>query len=341
MAFHVFINNSKDYVLVEEGKSILEAAKNNQISLPHSCNNGRCSKCKCKVIVGSYDMQEYSINALSETEKSDGYILTCKTYPLSDMFIQYDYQERNLSRVTSKVISIEKICIDIAVIKMKLYSNKESTFIAGQYFDFIMKNGKKRSYSIANSPSRDGFVEFHIRHLPGGLFTDYVFGMEGKCLKEKEILYLEGPLGTCDFQVNGEKPVIFLATGTGFAPIKSMMEEIIYKNINRPIYFYWGVNKPVDLYMNQLVKSWELISSNFKYVPVVYDDSFRNIWFGRIGNVYEAVMEDFKDLSSFQVYACGSSNMIKKASRDFVLRSNLPKKEFYSDEFISESDLQS
>ncbi|AFZ82651.1 2Fe-2S iron-sulfur cluster-binding protein [Candidatus Kinetoplastidibacterium crithidiae] len=333
MSFHISIKPGTEYLMVKNNQSILEAAKEKQIALPHSCSNGKCAKCKCKVLSGSFEISNYSNKALTDQEKSNNIILTCKTYPLSDMVIQYDHliDKSPSFKTIGRVISIERKTVDVIILKIKISFGERFLFKPGQYVDFLLKNGEKRSYSIANSPFIDQYLEFHIKHFFGGLFTDQLFGLTNIHLKEDDILRLEGPFGSFILQEKSKNPIIFLASGTGFAPIKSMMEYIIRENIfSQPIYLYWGARKLSDIYMNDLAKSWESLIVNFKYRPVLINEISESMV-----NIPEYVMKDFKDLSSFQIYACGSNIMIESAKRDFITKCRLPVNKFYSDAFIS------
>ncbi|MBW0454431.1 MAG: 2Fe-2S iron-sulfur cluster binding domain-containing protein [Candidatus Kinetoplastibacterium crithidii] len=333
MSFCISIKPGIEYLIAKKNQSILDAAKEKKIALPHSCSNGKCAKCKCKVLSGSFEISNYSSNALTEQEKSNNMILTCRTYPLSDMVIQYDnlIDKSSSFKTVGKLISIEKKAVDIIVLKIKIPLGERFLFKPGQYIDFLLDNGRKRSYSIANSPFIDKYLEFHIRHFFGGLFTDQLFGLTNNHLKENDVLRLEGPFGSFILQEQTKNPIIFLASGTGFAPIKSMMEYIIRKNIfSQPIYLYWAARKLSDIYMDDLAKSWESSIRNFKYIPIVIDQTSESMV-----NIPKYVMQDFKDLSDFQVYACGSNIMIESAKRDFIMKCRLPVNEFYSDAFIS------
>ena len=183
---------------------------------------------------------------------------------------------------------------------------------------------------MANAPHDDEFVQLHVRHVPGGTFTDHVF----KTMRERDILRLEGPFGTFFLREESQKPVVFVASGTGFAPIKAVIEHMRHKGIARPATLYWGGRRPKDLYLNELAKSWPLT-----YVPVISDALPEDHWTGRTGFVHRAVMADFPDLSGHQVYACGVPVMVDAARRDFTAQCKLPEDEFYADSFTTQADV--
>jgi len=214
-------------------------------------------------------------------------------------------------------------------------ANERLQFLAGQYVEFLLRDGKRRSYSMANAPYKDDFLTLHIRHMPGGLFTDQVF----TTLKERDILRLEGPLGTFFLREDSDKPMVLLASGTGFAPIKALVEQCAHTGSQRPITLYWGGRRPQDLYMMALCEEWANTLPNFKFVPVISNAQPEDAWHGRSGFVHQAVIDDLPDLSAYQVYACGAPIVVESAQRDFVALCKLPADEFYADSFTSEADL--
>jgi CDP-4-dehydro-6-deoxyglucose reductase len=216
------------------------------------------------------------------------------------------------------------------VIRLKLPANERLVFLAGQFIEFLQKDGSRRSFSMACPPHDAELLELHVRHVAGGVFTDHVFGK----MKERDILRFEGPLGTFFLREDSQKPIVFVASGTGFAPIKSVIEHALRKSVARPMTLSWGGRRPKDLYMDALARQWPI-----KYVPVVSDALPEDGWTGRTGFVHRAVMEDFPDLSGYQVYACGVPVMVDAARRDFVQTCGLPEEEFFADSFTTQADL--
>jgi CDP-4-dehydro-6-deoxyglucose reductase len=173
-----------------------------------------------------------------------------------------------------------------------------------------------------------------VRHTPGGLFTDHVFGG----LKVRDLLRFEGPLGSFYLREDSDKPVVMVASGTGFAPIKAMCEYAFEKKLeqDRPITLYWGCRAKRDLYMLDLPRSWQ--RPGFKFVPVLSDPTPECRWSECTGFVHRQVMADFPDMSGIQVYACGTPLMVEAAREDFSARCGLPLDEFYADSFLTEAD---
>lgn len=221
------------------------------------------------------------------------------------------------------------------LVQLKLPANEKLVFLAGQYIEFLLRDGSRRSFSMANAPHDAELVELHIRHVAGGQFTDHVFNK----MKERDILRCEGPLGTFFLREDSEKPIVFVASGTGFAPIKAVIEHMKHKGIARPATLYWGGRRPKDLYMNALAQQWAATIPGFKYVPVISDAAPEDGWTGRTGFVHRAVMQDFPDLSGHQVYACGVPVMVDSARKDFTAACKLPEEEFYADSFTTQADL--
>jgi CDP-4-dehydro-6-deoxyglucose reductase len=240
-----------------------------------------------------------------------------------------------IKKLPSRVAKLERVTNDVMILSLQLPATERMQFKAGQYIEFLLKDGKRRAYSIATTPHSDELLALHIRHMPGGLFTDQVFGT----LKEKDILRFEGPLGTFFLREDSQKPMVMLASGTGFAPIKAMIDHWAHQESTRPITLYWGGRRPADLYMNELCEEWAKTLPNFTYIPVISDALPEDNWTGRTGFVHKAVMQDLRNLSYYQVYACGAPIMVESAQRDFVAECQLPNEEFFADSFTSEADL--
>ena len=339
MTFNVSIQPSNHQFTAKPDESILQGALNSGIGLPYGCRNGACGSCKGKLVSGTVDYGKHSVTALSDAEKAEGKALFCCARPLSDVVIEArvfdatkDFQVKILP---SRVQTIERVAPDVVVVSLKLPANERLQFLAGQYIEFLLKEGKRRSYSMANAPHDDAFVQLHIRHMPGGHFTDHAFAK----MKERDILRFEGPLGSFYLREDSDKPMIMVASGTGFAPVKAVIEHSIHREFKRPITLYWGGRRPHDIYMMDLCKGWAAAHAHITFIPVVSDALPEDNWSGRSGFVHRAVMEDFADMSTHQVYACGAPVVVDSARKDFIGQCDLPEDEFYADSFTSEADL--
>jgi len=343
MSFQVTVLPSNHTFSAEPGQTVLDAALAAGIVLPYSCRNGACSTCKGRVVSGEFDAGPHPAQILMPEEREAGYTLFCQARPQSDMVIESaevrlasDIQIRKLP---VRVIAIERPAPDVAVLKLQLPAAEPFRYYAGQYVEVILKDGRRRSYSMAVPPHAGSPLELHVRHMPGGVFTDHVFGAGATQMKEREILRLEGPFGSFFLREDSDKPVVLLASGTGFAPVKAIVEHMIHLGTARPVRLYWGGRRPRDLYMDALARQWSGQLPDFRYVPVVSEPAAEDAWTGRTGFVHRAVMEDIPDLSGYQVYACGAPPMVEAARRDFGERCGLPAGEFYADAFTSEADL--
>ena len=308
------------------------------VGLPYGCKNGACSSCKGKVISGSVTHKPHQARALTPEEEAAGMSLFCCAMPHADLVIEAREVAGSgdfpIKKMPSRVSTIEKVAPDVVVISLQLPANETLQYRAGQYIEFLLRDGKRRSYSIATAPD-NGPLTLHIRHMPGGLFTDQVFST----MKERDILRFEGPLGTFFVRDDSDKPMVLLASGTGFAPIKAIVEHLVQTGSTRPMALYWGGRRPQDLYLDALCREWAAKLPNFQYVPVVSNAEAEDNWSGRSGFVHQAVMADLPDLSGYQVYSCGAPIMVESAKKDFVAHCRLPEDEFYADAFTSEADL--
>lgn len=341
MSFHITLVPAQRSFEVLRDEAILPAAIRQGVGLPYGCRDGACGSCKSKLLEGRVIHGAHQLKALSVAEEEAGYILTCCATPQSDCIVEArsvpGAGEFPVLKLPSRVLSITRPSADVAVLRLQLPANQNLQYRAGQYVEFILQGGARRSYSMANAPHLLGSppaIELHVRHMPGGRFTDHVFG----AMKEKDILRMEGPFGSFFLREESVKPIVLLASGTGFAPIKAIIEQMQHKAIGRPAVLYWGARRRADLYMHEWALQAAAEMPNLRYVPVLSEATVEEAWEGRTGFVHQAVMQDLPDLSGHQVYACGAPVMVESAERDFVTRCGLPREEFYADAFTSEAD---
>lgn len=325
---------------VADGESVLAAALRQGYVLPYGCKNGACGSCKGRLVEGQLDYGTYQKKALGDDEKAQGKALFCQAKPLTDITIEARTvgaaKDIQVKKLPCRVQKLERLADDVMALYLKLPANERLQFLAGQYIEFLLRDGSRRSFSMANAPHDDELLQLHVRHVAGGQFTDHVFGK----MKERDILRMEGPLGTFFLREDSDKPIVLVASGTGFAPIKAMIEHAFHTGIRRPMVLYWGGRRPRDLYMNGLAQTWAAEHpGQLQYVPVVSDALPEDPWAGRTGFVHRAVMQDFPDLSLHQVYACGVPIMVDSARKDFVEKCRLPELEFYADSFTTQADL--
>jgi CDP-4-dehydro-6-deoxyglucose reductase len=334
MSFKVTIKPSGHTFTVEDGETILDAGLREGFALPYGCRNGACGSCKGTVLEGRIDYGTYQESALTAQEKARGKALFCRARPLSDLVIEVKEigaaKDVVVKTLPCRVEKLERAADDVMIVKLKLPANERLQFLAGQYIDILLKDGRRRSYSLANPPHDDALLELHIRRVPGGLFTEQVF----TTLKERDILRLRGPLGSFFIREDSDKPMIFVAGGTGFAPIKAMLEHAFAAHLDRQMVLYWGARARKDLYRVELPLAWAREHANFSFVPVLSAPEPGDAWQGRTGLVTDAVLADFADLSGFEVYACGAPAMVDSARSRFTAERGLPEDAFYADAFV-------
>lgn len=337
-SFAISVQPSGIQFEAQSGESLLAAGVRQGIGLPYGCKDGACGSCKCKLLSGQVQQSNFQRKALSEEEEAQGFVLTCSARAQSDIILESRQVTPAgalpVKKMPTRVSSLVRKAEDVVLMQLQLPANDSFVYRAGQYVEFILRDGARRSYSMANAPSHGPGVELHIRHMPGGRFTDLVFGS----MKEKDILRIEGPMGSFFLREASSKPMVFLASGTGFAPLKALLEHMQHCGITRPVTLYWGGRRPADLYMDHWVRAQCAAMPHLHYVPVVSDALPEDAWQGRTGFVHRAVLEDFPDLSGHQVYACGAPIVVDSAKRDFCAQAGLPADEFFADAFTSEAD---
>ena len=340
MSFNITVQPSGRTFIAQTDEALLAAAIRGGIGLPYGCKDGACGSCKCKKLEGTIIQGTHQLKALSVEEAAQGFILTCCATALSDVVIESrnvtDESAFPIKKMPTRVASIVRASHDVMVMRLQLPAADVFKYHAGQYVEFLLRDGDRRAYSMANAPHTqldNPGVELHIRHMPGGKFTDHVFS----AMKEKEILRVEGPFGSFYLREDSTKPMVLLASGTGFAPIKAMIEHMQFKSITRPAVLYWGGRRPADLYQHEWVLAKVAEMPNLTYVPVVSDALPEDAWTGRTGFVHNAVLQDFADLSGHQVYACGAPIVVDSAQAAYIA-AGLPEDEFFADSFVTEKD---
>lgn len=327
---------------VPDGMSILQAGLNAGFSLPYSCRQGVCSSCRGAVRDGVLDFGEVHPAYLSEADRAKGFAHLCQAKPLGDLTIEIRELEGlagiRVRTVPCRVSKIEHPAPDVTILGLRLPLNENMLFLAGQHIEFLLPDERRRSYSIASKASAEGVIalELHIRHTTGGYFTQEILAG----LKERALMRFEGPLGSFHLRDDSDKPVIFVAAGTGFSPIQSICSTALERGVNqrRPMTLYWGGRTRQDLYRLELAQGWARDHANFTFIPVLSEPTPACAWSGRTGLVHEAVMADFEGLDAVQVYVCGAPVMVEAARRDFIEKRGLPAHGFFADSFLTAAD---
>lgn len=332
MTFKIHIQSSGREFTAEEKETVLAAALRQGVMLPYSCRNGACGTCKGKLLAGRVDYGTYETKAMSEAEREQGHALFCQAKPLSDLVIEAKeiaaVKDIPIRIMPARVAQMEKLADDVMQLSLKLAEGQRLQYLAGQYIDILLSGNKRRSFSLSTSPLSDELMQLHIRHVPGGFFTDHVFTK----MQEKDLLRFQGPYGMFFLREDNDRPAILVAGGTGFAPIKSILEYAFAKGIVRPLHLYWGVRAKRDLYLPELPPIWTRERANFKFTPVLSEPRPEDHWDGRRGWVHEAVAADYPDLSRHEVYASGPPPMIE-ALKPMLNKHGLPGDRLYYDSF--------
>jgi CDP-4-dehydro-6-deoxyglucose reductase len=327
MPFTVTISSSGHQFECEDNETILDAAIRQNIGLPYGCRNGRCGSCAADLISG--DVTYYGVPPALE-EAGEGKCLPCQGFAASDLSIAVREAQATsdleVRLLPVRVHAVDHLTDDVVRLLLKLPDNQRLQFRAGQYLDFLLSDGRRRAFSIANAPHDDEFIELHIRHVDGGEFTDWVFTQ----MKERSILRIQAPLGTFVLDEDSDRPMIFMGGGTGFAPLKGQIEQAFRAGATQPIYLYWGVRSERDLYLRELPEQWVRQHDNFRFVPVLSEPD--DDWQGRTGWVHEAVLADFADLSGYDLYMAGPPPMVS-AGREAFRAAGMPEAQMHFDSF--------
>jgi len=304
--------------------------------VPYSCRNGTCAACKSKLISGSVTHNNYDTAALSDEELADGLVLLCQAQPTQDCVIEADeiaiLTSLNIDRLPCRITALEQLSHDVMQVSLQLPRQTVFNFIPGQYIDILLRDGTRRGFSIAGGSHEQ--LQLHVRHVPGGRFTTQVF----QSMKIRDILKFEGPLGTFFLRKDSDRPIILIAGGTGFAPLKAILEDTFAGEFNRFAHLFWGVRTQADLYMRELVDSWcEKRPDTFAFTPVYSELPDNKFCQGETGWVHDAVMRHYTDMSEFEVYASGPPPMIDAVRRTFGER-GLSNDRLYYDSFEFSSD---
>ena len=341
MTFKITVQPADVSFDVARDEAILAAAIRVGVGLPYGCRDGACGSCKSRLVEGRVIHGVHQSKALSAEEEADGWILTCCAAPQTDCVVQArtvaGAGEFAPVKMPARVASLQRAADDVIVMQLQLPATAAFRYRAGQFVEFILRDGARRSYSMATAPSLLGTppsIELHLRHMPGGKFTDAVF----TTMKERDILRIEGPFGSFFLREDSDKPIVLLASGTGFAPIKAIVDEMRLKGDRRPVRLYWGCRHRGDLYQHAWAVEAAATLPHLTYVPVLSEARPEDAWQGRTGFVHHAVMADLPDLSGHAVYACGAPVMVSAAQRDFIARCQLPEDVFFADSFTSEAD---
>jgi CDP-4-dehydro-6-deoxyglucose reductase len=338
MGFQISAQPSQHVFQAEAGETILDAALRQGLMMPYGCRDGACGACRGKVLAGQVNHGKALIHTLTDEEREEGFALFCCASAESDLVIETREMRSSMEipvrTLPVRVQKLTRAAPDVMILELMLPPGERLQFLAGQYIDILLKEGRRRAFSLANAPHDDGFLQLHVRLVPGGNFTGQVFS----AMKERDMLRINGPHGSFFLREDSTKPMLLIAGGTGFAPIKAIVEHAIAERITRPMTLYWGGRCQADLYMQDIAKAWAEKYAHIHYIPVLSEALDSDSWTQRSGLVHKAAMQDYPDLSGHQVYVCGSPAMVTAARRDFVQHCALPEAEFIADSFEFAND---
>ena len=314
--FQLTIHPSPQPLKLRSGETLLEAGLRHGVALPFECRNGGCGKCRCTLLHGSVDHGVYQRSALSDAQRAHGRALMCCATALSDLEIEVEgdlQHQPALKTHVARIDRIEPLAPEVMRLLLVPVNGEPIPFKAGQYINIILDDGQRRAFSFANAPQVRDHIELHVRRVPGGRFTSHVFTQ----MQRGDELRFEEPLG--DFTLRGSAlPILFVAGATGFAPVKSIVEDAFARGLTRPMRLYWGVRKRADLYAFELAQRWQRDHAHFRFIPVLSELDPAGGWSGRTGLVHEAMLQDFPDLRDHEVYVCGSVKMVEAAVPAFL-----------------------
>lgn len=326
MTFIVRVVGSEIAFSCEPREFVLDAAERGGYFMPSSCRKGACSTCEARLLAGEVEQRGHG----RRTER-DGTALMCRAQPRTDLIIGPRRIERidifRRRTIAARVFRLVRAAPDVTILTLRFPIGLRAPFKAGQYLQVIMDDGDRRNFSMANSARDNDGAELHIRHVPGGKFSTNILSR----FSVGDPLRIEVPFG--DFHLRASKrSAILVATGTGFAPIKSIVETAIHAGQCRPMHFYWGARRRDDMYLADLPGRWAQRLPWFSFTPVLSEPP--RSWAGHTGLVHNAVREDHADLSAADVYACGNPLMVAGAQRDFIGSHGLPAAQFFADAFV-------
>lgn len=339
MSYTVTIQPSGHQISVNAGETVIDAALRQGIMIPYSCRGGTCGSCMGEVLSGEITYPDGLPPAITEAEAAEGKALFCRAQPLSDLEIRVREVRRGTDivprKVPARVVEIEDLSHDVRRLLLKMPANMRMPFFAGQYIDVLLPGGKRRGFSLANAPHDDDLLELHVRLVAGGQFTRFVF----EEMKEGTLLRLEGPFGQFYLREDSDRPILMMGGGTGFAPLKGILEHAFQIGVGRPMHLYWGVRARRDLYLDALPRQWEREHPNFRYTPVLSEPAPGDDWQGRTGLVPEVLLADHPQLADYDVYMSGPPAMIS-AAKQLFLAHGLDPAHLYYDSFDFAPDSQ-
>lgn len=338
MTFRIDVRPDGSSFAAEADEILLDAALRQGVLLPYGCRDGACGACRGRVLEGRVDHGSTPPDTLDDAARAAGWALFCSARPLSDLTIEtrspLPTQHFPVRTLRARIESLEPAAPDVMIVRLKLPGGERLPYLAGQYVDVLIDPDRRRSFSLAGAPDGDPVLELHVRRVPGGRFSEQLFTE----LRPRDLLRIRGPLGAFFLRepaagTASPPPLLLVAGGTGFAPIKAIVEQALISGSRRPMTIYWGGRRRIDLYRLDLAERWAAEHAHLRFVPVLSDSPPVEGWRGRTGLVHLAALQDHPDLSACQAYVCGAPAMVAAARHDFIARGGLREEEFFADAF--------
>jgi CDP-4-dehydro-6-deoxyglucose reductase, E3 len=325
---------SQQVLSVEDDETILDAALRAGLNLPHSCKGGHCSSCRARIVTGEVHYPAGPPLGITQHEARAGWALLCQAHAASVELtveirdIHPPAVEYHVQSLPCRIEQMRALAPGVMAVFLRLPATERLAYLPGQYLDIMLPHNRRRSFSIANAPNESGFIELHIRRVAGGEFTQQLFaGMQ-----EKTLLRIEGPLGQFWFREESPRPALLIGGGTGYAPLRAMLQHLLERGDRRPLHLYWGAQTRADLYEERWLVEMTRRFTNFTYTPVLSAPNDLDNWQGRSGWVHLAAIEDHPDLRQFDVYASGPPIMVEAIRHQFIER-GLPAEQLFFDSF--------
>lgn len=332
MTFSVTVSPSGHTFTVEPEESLLDAALRQGLAFPYGCRNGACGSCRGRVAAGDVHYPAGTPGGISQTEMDRGYALFCHAHARSDLAVEIEeidsVQAIRVRTLPVRISEKRQLAHDVMLLGLQLPAGERLQYLAGQYVDVLLRDGRRRAFSLATAPADDTQLELHVRLVQGGSFSGYVFNE----LRERALMRIHGPLGSFYLRKDRTGPIVLVAGGTGFAPVKAMLDDLLLEGSARDVHLYCGARSKKDLYMDAMAHEWTRRHANVRYTPVLSEPEPQDQWTGCTGFVHEAVLEDFPDLAAADIYASGPPAMVEAVSRTFLARGADPER-LHSDSF--------
>lgn len=335
MSHLVLIKPSSLRLVVNEDETVLDAALREGFHFPHDCYSGICGACRGRVLEGQVCYQDAMLpSGLTSDEQAEGEALFCSAMPKTDLIIEVenvlDPLQTKLQTVSYQIMSAELLTGHVYRVMLQAMTEQPLRYRAGQYIEILCDHEMGRPFSIANAPLGEGEIELHVRYVADNPYLEEVMA----AITARGQMQLRGPFGHCLYHREPALPTIFLAAGTGFAPIKAIIEQALSEGVTQPMYLYWGARTQDDLYLHELAQQWEKYIPQFHYIPVLSASLPSDHWQGRTGWVHHAALADHENFADFQVYAAGPAAMVYAAYEALQAR-GLKKARMYSDALLT------